>query len=282
MSKSKSKSSRPDSGSSSKPKSLRPWIHMYLIPVIIAVLCIPLCVIGLIKLAGMTPAGLAILYLFAFDGKVSGRMDGNVLMRNGRGRGFVVPALVQNAYTSAIRSTFSDFSQGYRALTQAQIAAWSAFTMTTTNRFGKSIQISGKECYVRLNQNLADINVAAISVPPTLAGANNLSLDGATADVSDAAIEIEFTGTVAGVRYLLFATSPQSAGVTRPSASKFRIIHMFDVAAVSPLDVTAEYTAKYGSFPVAGSKLFFKVVAVNSTTGEKSASSAVVSCVVTA
>src|SRR5688572_2899067 len=80
----------------------------------------------------------AILYIFAFNGKVSGRMDGNVLMRNGRGRGFSVPALVQNSYTMTARGRFSTFSTQYSGLLAAEILAWSNFEMQVSNRFGQA------------------------------------------------------------------------------------------------------------------------------------------------
>lgn len=284
MSKSKPKPASPSTGGQSSTTVRRPWLSRYAVPTLVAVLCLPLCFIGLFKLSLMVFGGIAaklgILYLFGFDGKVSGRMDGNVLMRNGRGRGFVVPALVQNAYTAAIRSTFSNYSQGFRALTAGQILAWSAFTMTAVNRFGKSIQISGKECYVRLNQNLEDIGASAITDPPVLAGTTNVALASAAMAAGAGTATITFSGHVASCRYIVFATSAQSPGVSRPSASKFRIITTFTSAAVSPLSVSAAYITKYGAIPAAGAKVFFKVVAVNSTTGEKSASSAVVSAVV--
>src|SRR5437016_9674634 len=111
MSKIKTKSSRPSTGGGKpKPKGLRPWLHQ---PIVIAFICfvVALPLLGLFIIAPMASiTKWGFLYIFGFDGKVSGRMDANVLMRNGRGRGFRVPSLVRNAYTTAVRASLSTFS----------------------------------------------------------------------------------------------------------------------------------------------------------------------------
>src|SRR5262245_32873673 len=83
------------------------------------------------------PESLCMLYLWANNGKMSGRADGNVYMRNGRTRGFRVPSLVRNAYTSLVRSIFTGFSQAFSNLTSDQILSWDNFSYVKSNRFAQ-------------------------------------------------------------------------------------------------------------------------------------------------
>lgn len=213
-------------------------------------------------------ASTAILYIFAFDGKVSGRMDGNVLMRNGRGRGFVVPSLVQNGYTAGVRSLLAQLSQGFRGLTQAQIAAWNSFEMTVSNRFGQSKIIKGKACYVRLNANLINVGGTPISDPPVLedvAGITSLSFTATAPNTMP--LTFSPTPTDANVAHLVFATANLSPGISRPSKSAFRLIDVIAGGTATGVAEGANFVTKFGSL-VAGDKVFVKLVPVNFTTGQ--------------
>src|SRR5436190_4924465 len=104
------------------------------------------------------PEGLSLglLYLMPDGEAKSGRTGSVVYMRNGRRRNFAVPALVQNAFTTAVRSTFSSFSSQFKILTQEQISAWnSASGFFKSDRFVRSKEVKGKSLFVMLNQNLS-------------------------------------------------------------------------------------------------------------------------------
>jgi hypothetical protein len=218
-----------------------------------------------------TTGNLAMLYSLANNGKLSGRADGNVYMRNGRIRGMRVPSLVQNAYTQTQRSNFGSLSSSWNALTQEQQLSWiNARGFFMSDRFGNSVEVSGKELYVRLNQNLFNVGVAPITtapLPTDVAGPTELTI---TADISSTTLDVAFTPNPTGHAVLLFATSPQSAGTFRPGASKYRLIASLGAGTASPYDAWAQYVAKFGT-PSSGSKVFIKTVPINEVTGQAGA-----------
>src|SRR5260221_2388636 len=121
--------------------------------------------------AGAAASGsFAARYLFANDGKMSGRTSGDVKMRNGRSRAMALPSLVRNAYTTAIRSSFASFSPGFRVLTPTQIAMWNNFSYRHSDRFANTINVKGKMAYIGINQNLTDIASAPITDPVAFVG----------------------------------------------------------------------------------------------------------------
>lgn len=218
----------------------------------------------------------AILYLFAFDGKVSGRMDGNVLMRNGRGRGFVVPALVQNAFTTVVRALLAALSQNWSGgLTDANRASWNSMSwLFKSNRFGQSKQVKGKAAYVALNANLVNAGEATIDDAPLEAGVTTMADDIALAADQSSGIELTTAGAFIAVtgKVLVFATAPQPAGVSRPSESRYRMLDtILGNGTTSPHDITNKYQDKFGTAwsttPFLGGKIFVKLKPINITSG---------------
>lgn len=273
MSKSRTKSSRPSNGT--KPTLPRPW------PIVLSVLLFGCASITLLHLyAGAAAAGsFAALYLFANDGKVSGRMSGDVKMRNGRSRAMAFPSLVRNAYTMAVRSTFSLFSQGFRGLTATQVAAWNAFSYKHSNRFAVSYDVKGKMAYVGLNQNLTNIGQTPISDPPSFVGTLDVVLSTPIVFASAGTVTVTSSAYTAADSYIWYATGSLSAGVSRPASSAFRIIGVDAVITAGVADLSAMYVAKFGN-PIAGNKLFVYAVAVDKTTGERGVGSNIIGGVI--
>jgi len=109
-------------------------------------------------------ASTAMLYLLANNGKLSGRADGNVYMRNGHMRGFIVPRLVQNGYTTLQRTLFAQMSSAWSTLSQSDQDSWNnVANVFKSNRFGQSIPVSGKQLFIMRNVNLIMIGSAPIS-----------------------------------------------------------------------------------------------------------------------
>lgn len=216
----------------------------------------------------------AMLYSIANDGKLSGRADGNVYMRNGRIRGMKVPALVQNQYTQRVRNGLGQLSASFRALGQDIIAAWNSATgFTYTDRFGRQHPLTGKALYLRLNQNLLSIDSTTISAPPVAEAVEGVTYLQVEPDGTTAKFNVTFdpSQVATGVRLLVSATAPLSPGITRPSRSAFRDISYIDSGSNSPQDIYLDYVGKFGSLPV-GSKVFVRVIAINSSTGQASPS----------
>lgn len=211
------------------------------------------------------------LLLLPDGAQKSGRSGSLVYMRNGRVRSFKVPALVQNIFTGPVRAAFASFSAGFRALTQAQISAWNAASgFFKSDRFGRPVEVKGKALYQMLNQNLQSIGEAPIDTPPAAGAVNgvvSITNVGADNSASTLSIGIDPSPTDANTTHLLFATAPLSAGVSRPSASAYRVINVIGGGSTTPLAAGTEYIAKFGSMPV-GQKIFVKLLPINLTTGQ--------------
>lgn len=212
----------------------------------------------------------AMLYLLANNGKLSGRADGNVYMRNGRVRGFVVPSLVQNTYTQTQRVQLGLISAGWRALTNAEQLGWNNLSsLFRSDRFGNPVEVKGKAAYVLLNMNLFNIGASPITAAPVLVDVPVITDATLTATVAGGIISIAYTPTPtsAAVDHLIYATAPQGAGIFKPSQSKYRLIGVLANTSASPQVFTAEYAAKFGAF-AAGQKIFIKIVGINNSTGQ--------------
>lgn len=214
---------------------------------------------------------LGLLYLMPDGEAKSGRTGSVVYMRNGRRRNYITPALVQNAFTTGVRASFSAISSGFKALTAAEIAAWNATTgFFKSNRFGQPKEVKGKALFVMLNQNLTTIAGTLITAPPSadsVPGVDEIVINIGV----DPIATITYTGsTAADVDHAIFATASLSPGVSKPGSSQFRFIGKIAEATASPFDATTLYTAKFGN-PVLAQKVFFKLVPINNISGQAGA-----------
>lgn len=223
---------------------------------------------------------LSALYLFANDGKISGRQSGSVKTRNGVERMFVVPRLVQNAYTSFARVLLSTYSSAWAALTQDQRDSWiNVDNVFTSNRFGVQIPIRGKALFVQRNSNLtlAATGTTLDTYVPSEGVASSILTDATVSTTAGAITTAELvfapSPTAATVEHLVFATAVQNAGISRPKASAYRLIGQMPNGSATPFDVLALYTAKYGTAAVIGQKVGFKITPIDNTTGQAGVSS---------
>lgn len=217
------------------------------------------------------------LYIFANDGKVSGRMSGDVKMRNGRQRGFTVPSLVRNAYTSVVRSRFQGLSSSYRGLDPTDIATWAnAVGYTYIDRFAVSHILKGKGLYIRLNSNLINAGMSPISTAPLATGVSPVEVQPAgtaiTISIAGSEMSVPFTSTPvpADQAVLVFATTSLNLGISRPGNSAFRQIDVIASGSGSPQAEYVKYVAKFG-VPTLGAQIFFRFITINTITGEASA-----------
>jgi len=204
------------------------------------------------------------------DGR--GKIGGHVASRNRSGayvRTKVTPVNPNTVAQSAARNILSTFSQAWSGLTQQIIAAWNSAVSdyATTDVFGDLHNPTGKNLYTRLNANLASVGVAAIGTPPLPAAVPAATITAVTIDITTPSYEAAFSGDDASVNYQVWATPGLSPGISFVS-SEYRQIGSFVGGLGSPYDFEADYLSKYGA-PAAGQKVFFKMVPVNNTTGQK-------------
>lgn len=219
----------------------------------------------------------AVLYQLALNGKMSGRMGGNVMMANGRGRGFTKPRIVRNVFTAAVRYSFTNLSAGWRALSAANQALWIAFSYPKKNRFGVEHAAHGKQAYIGINTNLNSIAIAPIAAPATFTGVTGSPFNVCTFNHTGPVVNLSWVAGVAGtatVYSLVFATTKKGTGINQPGNSQFRIIGAYAnsvfslVGGTYVFDIHTQYVAKWGTI-VAGSNYFVRVVQINSLTGQK-------------
>lgn len=206
--------------------------------------------------------------MIVVDGR--GKLGGHVLSKNRSGayaRTKVTPVNPQTSYQQAARNRLTTFSQGWRALTSAQILAWNAAVgaFSKSNIFGDLVNPTGKNLYTRLNINLDNIGQAPITDPPLPSGAGEV-VAGAVIVTNGGVKSVAHSGTTAGHTIQVWATQGVSAGKTFVKG-EFRLIGTFAGGAASPFVATTAYNAKFGQPPV-GTNVSFQLVSVNDATGE--------------
>ncbi len=217
---------------------------------------------------------LSALYLFANDGKISGRQSGSVKTRNGVERMFVVPRLVQNAYTSIQRTLLSTYSSAWASLLQAERDSWlNVDNVFSSNRFGVQIPIKGKALFIQRNANLANLGITPLTSYVASEGvASSWLTDGTVATtaglITTANIVFTPSPTDATVDHLVYATATLPAGVSRPKGSAYRLIGVMVGGSATPFNVLTMYTAKYGNIATVGQKIGFAITPINVNTGQ--------------
>jgi|SRR5882724_294826 len=202
------------------------------------------------------------------------KVGGTVYSKNRGGaytKNKVSPAQPRTSAQTTARSRMTTFAQGFRALTATQIAAWNSAVSAfqKTDIFGDLKSPSGINLYCKLNINLAQVGVAAITTPPLPIGVVGPVTLTPAAAAGAATFTLAFTVSPvpANTVWLLQATQQLSPG--RSSVNSFyRSFSTIAAAGTSPANIAAAYTAKFGTL-VAGQKIFIKVIPVSSTTGIK-------------
>lgn len=204
----------------------------------------------------------------------SGKIGGHVASRNRAGAYFrtkVTPVNPQSSAQLAVRNRLGTRSQAWRGLTDTQRAAWNAAVaaFAKTDIFGDLKNPSGFNLYNALNNNLVTVGTAAITVPPQPAAVSTVSVTSISPAAGTGLIPMVLSGAVpAATAVKVFATAPQSPGVSFVK-SEYRLITTLPAATATPVALGAVYTTKFGSW-LSGQKIFFKIVFVNTTTGQQS------------
>jgi hypothetical protein len=202
-----------------------------------------------------------------------GKINGNVYSKNKGGayvRVRVKPSNPRSTDQSAVRAFFTTNSQAWRGLTDNERASWmqGAINFARKNRVGDSHVLSGNALYQSLNKNLADVGIAPITTCPAPDVVDTVSVSTAVAATGAQTLVITLGAAVpANTSLKVFASETVSAGVASPG-TKLRQIASFPNAHAAALTLTTEYLAKFGTIGATGSKIFYKIVPVNETTGQ--------------
>ena len=212
------------------------------------------------------------------DGR--GKFGGSVASKNAAGafiRTKVNPANPKTTKQTAVRATFSVLAGLWRSLTDAQGVGWSEATpeYRYTDGLGATKNYTGNQLFVKLNAALRALTpgAALIANAPSPASFPDFLFTELTAIVSapgvldEMGLTFDAATVPAGWSLQVYATPALSAGVMRPSDSLFRLVASAPVVASSATEIKTQYSAVFGGL-TEGAKVYVKVTAVNTTTGQ--------------
>ena len=194
----------------------------------------------------------------------SGSVGGVTSSRNRFGqyrRSRSTPVNPASAAQGLVRSRMSVNAATWRTITAAQRAGWTDLgsSMVRSDALGQSYTLTGFQAYCSVNNTLANSGGTLLADAPVLTTPAGLLT--ATVTTTGGTLSIAYTATPlgAGAKLLVFASPQRSAG--RSFEGDYRLIFTSAAAAVSPANVLASYTAKWG-VPVVGNRIFFSLVTV--------------------
>lgn len=211
---------------------------------------------------------------------IRGAAGGNVFARNRSGayvRNRTTPLNPQSTGQMAARAAFGGLSQMWRTLTEAQRQAWAdaAPEYPYLNKLGESRTYSGEQLYMKLNRNLQAAGASLIEAPLNPAGVDAVNALTMDVDVNGLAVNLSgsLTSDDATSVIVIQASAPVSAGKSTIPRSGFKnIATATEAEIVAEADYGTEYAAVFGSFAgQEGAKVFFRLYAVNTETGQASA-----------
>jgi len=180
--------------------------------------------------------------------------------RNGQiSRALVIPANPQTDAQLRVRNFLRNVASQWSALSQEQRNAWTAAAKQHQSkaRLGQSGPLTGFQLYAKINCSLLIIGSSAVLVPPATPAFPVLPVTGLTITNTGGAIALKLTTTDAPADgTMLWAAPPCSQG--RDVAPDAVYLGPLDTPANGAVDITAAYTAKYGTPPV-GKKVFVRV-----------------------
>jgi hypothetical protein len=192
----------------------------------------------------------------------SGSVGGQTFSRNRSGayiRQRSNPTQPRTAAQVNARARLTSTSAAWRGLTDAQRAGWSAFaqSFTVVNSLGTTINLTGAQCYVKVNTvNLLNGD-AVVSTPPALPVFVACLVTGLTATAGTQLLEANGSSPASGTKYMFYVSPQVSAGVS--FNGRFAYLATFTTATSSEFVLTSTYTAKFGAL-IAGKKVFVKCV----------------------
>jgi hypothetical protein len=192
----------------------------------------------------------------------SGSIGNQTNSRNRSGqyiRQRAIPTQPRTVAQVAARARLSDTSAGWRGLTSAQIAAWNAFgqSFTINNSLGQAINLTGAQCFIKVNTVLLLLGSSTVVNPPALPSFVAVTVTGLTATAGTPLLEAAGATPATGTTYMFYASPQLSPGVT--FNGQYRYIANFTTATGGEFVLTTPYTAKFGA-PIAGKKIFVRVV----------------------
>ncbi len=201
----------------------------------------------------------------------SGSVGGTTYAKNRNGmylRAKIAPTQPRTVAQDSVRASFTGSAQAWRGLTEAQRAGWHALgaQVTTTDALGQSSTLTGAQTHLALNGVLATTGALPISdapsQPETFAALPTITLEAAHAGTASGAFSVFVRSVAYAGKVQVYATPAVSAGRNYFGKSGFRLLEVIDGLTNGGTDLTAAYTAKYGT-PGLGAKIAVKLVPIS-------------------
>lgn len=192
----------------------------------------------------------------------SGSVGARTSSRNRSGqyvRQRAIPTQPRTPAQVAARASLADQSAAWRGLTDAQRAAWNAFaqSFTVTNSLGTTINLTGAQCFVKVNTVNVKNGVSAVTAPPALPSFLANTCTGVTATAGTPTLAVAGVAPASGTLFMISASPQLSAGVS--FNGKYAYIQTSQTFTSGSMSLLTAYTAKYGAM-IAGKKVFVKIV----------------------
>lgn len=157
------------------------------------------------------------------------------------------------------RARLTSQSAAWRGLSDAQRASWNGFaaSFTVVNSLGQSINLTGHQCFVKVNSVNLLIGDAAVSVPPALPSFVACTATAIACAAGTPAFTISGTTPASGTKHMVYASPQGSAGATFNGT--YRYLCTVTTYTAGSYNLLSAYTGKFGTL-VAGKKVFVKIV----------------------
>lgn len=206
--------------------------------------------------------------------QMSGSEAGRTYARNRGGayiRNRTTPLNPSTPSQQSVRATLSQLSKDWsNLLTEEERDGWAAFAEVNpiNDVFGESINLTGSQMYVRLNARLDEAGQTLLSVAPANQNVDALTSATLTFDIGTGNVELTFLPTPVPTDTCLIvkATPGLNPGINYVR-NKLRTIGTFNAAEASPVDIEAEWVAKFGTLPIVGQRVVVQAHFLDHTTG---------------
>lgn len=170
-----------------------------------------------------------------------------------------IPVQPRTAAQVQQRARLTSQAAAWRGLTDAQRASWNAFagSFTVVNSIGATINLTGLQCFVKVNTVNLLIGDAVVNTPPALPAFVAATTTGVTAVAATPLIQIAGANPAAGTKFMIFASPQLSAGVSFNGI--YRYLQTSQTFTSGEMSIQTAYAAKFGAL-IAGKKIFVKVV----------------------
>lgn len=183
---------------------------------------------------------------------VSGKQDDSIVYFLWRGnqaaRSYNTPANPQSTNQTAVRNALAQLSQNWATLTDSERAGWTTFAANnpTSDRFGRPVQPTGLNWYIKANSNRLYMGLASVDTAPAFNAPAPLTLATMTAS-SSGDITIDVPGTPAtGYSIKCQIEVPPTAAWT-PSIRRSRFVAGVNSGSYQTVAATADQTLAWSA-----------------------------------